>query len=104
MNRFALRGLLARKLRTILTAFAIVLGVATVSGTYVLTDSIDKAFGSIFTDVRKGSNAVITGKSAFDLSEGSGAKHRRSTNRCSSRCAPSRGWPKRREASTEKPS
>ncbi len=49
------------------------LGVATVSGTYVLTDSIDKAFGSIFTDVRKGSNAVITGKSAFDLSDGSGA-------------------------------
>ena len=44
-----------------------------VSGTYVLTDSIDKAFDSIFTDVRKGSTAVITGKSAFDLSEGSGA-------------------------------
>jgi ABC-type antimicrobial peptide transport system permease subunit len=56
-----------------LTAFAIVLGVATVSGTYVLTDSIDQAFDSIFQDVRKGSNVVITGKSPFDLSEGSGA-------------------------------
>src|SRR5262245_41196247 len=43
-----------------------------VSGTYVLTDSIDKAFDSIFTDVREGSNAVITGKSAFDVTEGSG--------------------------------
>jgi putative ABC transport system permease protein len=69
--RVALRGLLGRKLRTVLTAFAIVLGVAMVSGTYVLTDSIDKAFDTIFTDSRKGSNAVITGRSAFDLSEGS---------------------------------
>ena len=43
-----------------------------ISGTYVLTDSIDQAFDRIFTDIRKGSNAVITGKSAFDLSDGSG--------------------------------
>jgi putative ABC transport system permease protein len=66
--RVALRGLLGRKLRATLTAFAIVLGVAMVSGTYILTDSIDNAFDSIFTDVRKGSNAVISGRSAFDLS------------------------------------
>ena len=72
MGRFAMRGLLSRKLRTALTALAIVLGVAMISGTYVLTDSIDQAFDKIFTDIRAGSNAVITGKSAFDLSEGSG--------------------------------
>jgi putative ABC transport system permease protein len=71
--RVALRGLLGRKLRATLTAVAIVLGVAMVSGTYVLTDSIDRAFDNIFTDSRQGSNAVISGKSAFDLSEGSGA-------------------------------
>jgi putative ABC transport system permease protein len=71
--RFALKGMLGRKLRTILTAIAIVLGVTMVSGTYVLTDSIDQAFDSIFTDVREGSSVVISGKSAFDLSEGSGA-------------------------------
>jgi putative ABC transport system permease protein len=67
--RFALKGLLGRKLRTALTAIAIVLGVAMVSGTFVLTDSIDQAFNSIFTDVRKGSSAVISGKPAFDLSD-----------------------------------
>ncbi len=72
MTRFAIRGLLSRKLRTALTAIAIVLGVAMISGTYVLTDSIDQAFDRIFTDIRQGSNAVISGKSAFDLSEGSG--------------------------------
>ena len=73
MISFALKGLLGRKLRTLLTAFAIVLGVAMVSGTYVLTDSIDQAFEAIFTDVRKGSTAIVSGKSAFDLSDGSGA-------------------------------
>jgi putative ABC transport system permease protein len=67
--RFALKGLLGRKLRTALTAIAIVLGVAMVSGTFVLTDSIDQAFNSIFTDVRKGSSAVISGKPAFKLSD-----------------------------------
>jgi putative ABC transport system permease protein len=72
VTAFALKGMLGRKLRTTLTALAIVLGVAMISGTYVLTDSIDQAFDSIFTDIREGSNVVITGKSAFDLSEGSG--------------------------------
>ncbi len=72
MTRFAIRGLLSRKLRTALTALAIVLGVAMISGTYVLTDSIDQAFDKIFTDIRKGSSAVISGKSAFDLTDGSG--------------------------------
>jgi putative ABC transport system permease protein len=73
VTRVALRGMLGRKLRTILTAIAIVLGVAMVSGTFVLTDSIDKAFGSIFTDVRKGSDAVITGKAATSTNNGSNA-------------------------------
>ena len=73
MIKFALKGLLGRKLRTALTAIAIVLGVTMVSGTYVLTDSIDKAFDSIFTEVREGSSVVVSGKSAFDLSDGSGA-------------------------------
>ena len=73
MIRVALKGLLGRKLRTSLTAIAIVLGVAMVAGTFMLTDSIDNAFNSIFTDVRKGSNAVISGKTAFDISSDAGS-------------------------------
>jgi putative ABC transport system permease protein len=72
MIRFTFGGLLTRKLRTVLTALAIVLGVAMISGTYVLTDSIDDAFDEIFTEARQGSDVVISGKSAFDLTEGSG--------------------------------
>jgi len=69
MIRFALRGLLGRKLRTALTAIGVVLGVALVSGTYVLTDSISSAFDSIFTENYKNTDAAITGKSPFELSQ-----------------------------------
>src|SRR5215208_600321 len=67
MLRVALRNLVSRKLRTALTALAIVLGLAMVSGTYVLTDSITQAFDSIFTSVYVGTDATVTGKAAFDL-------------------------------------
>ena len=66
MIRFSLRGLMSRKLRSVLTAVAIVLGVALVSGTYVLTDSITKAFDSIFQTVYRGTDATITGRNAID--------------------------------------
>jgi putative ABC transport system permease protein len=67
MIKFALRGLLARRLRTVLTALGVVLGVALVSGTYVLTDSISTAFDSIFKSTYRNADAAITGKSAFSL-------------------------------------
>jgi putative ABC transport system permease protein len=66
MLGFSLRGLLSRKLRSALTAIAIVLGVALVSGTYVLTDSITQAFDSIFQTVYRGTDATITGRNAID--------------------------------------
>ena len=61
MTRVALRGLLGRKLRAALTALAIVLGVAMVSGTFVLTDTIDSAFNQIFEESYAGTDAVVTG-------------------------------------------
>jgi len=74
MTKVALRALWGRKLRTLLTGFAIVLGVATITGTYVLTDSISNAFDSIFTTIYEGTDAVVTGKSAFNVSEESGVQ------------------------------
>jgi putative ABC transport system permease protein len=68
MTTFALRGMLGRKLRTALTAIAIVLGVSMVCGTYVLTDSISGAFDSIFASTYRNTDAVVSGKSAFNLS------------------------------------
>src|SRR3954465_205368 len=73
MIKVALAGMFGRKLRTALTALAIVLGVAMVSGTLTLTGSIDNAFNYIFTSVRQGSDAVVTGKAAVDVSQGQGS-------------------------------
>jgi len=67
VRSIALRGLWSRKLRTFLTAFAIVLGIATVSGTFVLTDSITHAFDAIFSNIYRGTDASITGKSAVSV-------------------------------------
>ena len=58
VTAFALKGLLGRKLRTALTAIAIVLGVAMVTGTYILTDSIKGAFDGIFTEIYSGTDAT----------------------------------------------
>jgi len=66
--RVALRGLAGRKLRSGLTAFAIVLGVAMVSGTYVLTDTIGRAFDEIFTSSYDETDAVVSGKHAVEWS------------------------------------
>ena len=48
MTTATLQGLLGRKLRTALTALSIVLGVAMVSGTFILTDTMKKAFDDLF--------------------------------------------------------
>ncbi len=64
MIRVALRGLLGRKLRATLTALAIILGVAMMSGTFVLTDTIDKAFSTIFDESYAGTDVVVSGKGA----------------------------------------
>lgn len=69
----ALKGLAGRKFRAVLTAIAIVLGVAMVSGTYVLTDTIDKAFDTIFVESYAGTDAVVTGKESGISFEGSTA-------------------------------
>ncbi|HTW06797.1 MAG TPA: ABC transporter permease [Acidimicrobiales bacterium] len=47
MWRVAWRGLAAHKLRTMLTAFAVMLGVSLMSGTYILTDTIDASYGQL---------------------------------------------------------
>jgi putative ABC transport system permease protein len=72
MITVTLRGLAGRKLRATLTAFAIVLGVAMISGGYVLTDTINKAFDTIFQQSYKNADVVIAGKAAFQNRQGNG--------------------------------
>ena len=73
MVRVALRGLATRRLRAALTAVAIVLGVALVAGTFVLTDSITGAFSSIFSTIYQGTAATVTGRNVIDSGANGGA-------------------------------
>jgi putative ABC transport system permease protein len=66
MLALSLRGIATRKLRTALTAFAVVLGVALVSGTYLLTDTINSAFDEVFQTANKGVDVVVTPSRVFD--------------------------------------
>src|SRR4029453_3045440 len=48
MWRATIKGIFARRLRLALTTLAVLLGVAFVTGTYVLTDTMERSFDQIF--------------------------------------------------------
>src|SRR4051794_6733192 len=74
MFRIAWKGAMARKLRLALTATSIVLGVAFVSGTFVLTDTLNATFDRIFGNAEAGVSVVVRGTESFAPSqEGGGA-------------------------------
>jgi putative ABC transport system permease protein len=65
MLRVTLRGLRAHTLRFVATALAVLLGVAFVVGTFVLTDTIRAAFDSLFADANRGTDVVVRARSSF---------------------------------------
>ena len=60
MTGLAIKNLWARKLRALTTTLAVFIGVALIAGTYILTDTMFKAFDEIFSDSLKGTDVVIT--------------------------------------------
>jgi len=59
MRRVMIKGLLAHKLRLALTALSVVLGVAFVAGTFVLTDTLGATFDTLFSEVTGSTDAQI---------------------------------------------
>ncbi|MBW3662878.1 MAG: ABC transporter permease [Actinobacteria bacterium] len=66
MLRVALKSVLGNKLRLALTALAVVLGVAFVAGTFVLTDSIDRAFGNLLDEVNEEVDVYVNPASTIE--------------------------------------
>src|SRR3954449_1819682 len=65
MVRAVLKGVLAHKLRLFLTALAVVLGVSFVAGTFVLTDTINRTFDTLFREVSAGTDISVRAASGF---------------------------------------
>ncbi|MCW2922343.1 MAG: putative transporter integral rane protein [Thermoleophilia bacterium] len=69
MLRVAIKGVLARKLRLLLTSIAVVLGVGFVAGAFFLTDSMRDSFDSLFTEASRGIDVHIQSEEYKELVE-----------------------------------
>jgi putative ABC transport system permease protein len=69
MTRIILKGVRGHLVRFLLTVAAVTLGTALISGTYVLTDSINKTFDDIFDSSTVGQDVVVRGRSVGDVNE-----------------------------------
>ena len=66
MLKVTLRGLMAHKVRLIATAVSVLLGVAFMSGTQVLTSSVSASFDKVFADVYASIDVVVRSTNEVD--------------------------------------
>ncbi len=71
MWRVTIKGLLAHKLRLVLTALSIVLGVTFIAGTFVLTDTLHSTFDTLFSNIYQNVDFQVRG--VAQLGSGGGA-------------------------------
>jgi len=64
--RTTFKSLVAHKFRLFATSLAVMLGVAFMAGTLVLTDTIQKTFDDLFSNVYDDTDAVVRAEGAFD--------------------------------------
>ena len=72
MLRATLKGLLARKLRLLLSGLAVVLGVMAVSGALVLTDNLGRSFDALFQTVNQNLDVQVRGARHVDAGQRGG--------------------------------
>jgi putative ABC transport system permease protein len=65
MVKLSLRSLLMHKLRLFLTVAAVTVGVAFVSGTFVLSDTMSKAFDELYDGLTKGTDVAVQAEPAY---------------------------------------
>ena len=72
MLRATLKSLLARKVRLLLTAIAVVLGVAFVSGTFILSDTMTRTFDRLFGEIYQDVDLAVRQHTGFETDNGQG--------------------------------
>ena len=78
MWRVTLTSLRAKKLRLITTALAVMLGVAFMAGTLVLTDTLGKTFDGLLANANQGTDAYVRSSNEVtnDAHHGAPSDHR----------------------------
>jgi putative ABC transport system permease protein len=76
MVKVSLHNLLTNKLRLLLTIAAVTVGVSFVSGTFVLSDTMGKAFDQLYAGLTSGTDVVVRAKTPYDLNVTTGAQPR----------------------------
>lgn len=71
MFSLTFKNLWARKWRSIMTAIAVIFGIALVAGTYVLTDTTNQAFDDIFVGANENTDVAITADEQVAQEDGS---------------------------------
>jgi putative ABC transport system permease protein len=66
MLKVSLRNLVVNKLRLLLTIAAVTVGVTFVSGTFVLSDTMVKAFDELYDGLTAGTDVVVKSEAAYD--------------------------------------
>ena len=66
MFRIALKGILGRKARLILTSLAVILGTSFLAGTSVFSDTLNRTFDNLFSDVFKNVDAYVRSTQVID--------------------------------------
>jgi len=70
LTSLALKSLWARKVRALGTSIAVVIGVAFVAGSFILTDTIFAAFDEIFSESLSGTSVVVTAQNPVEQDNG----------------------------------
>jgi putative ABC transport system permease protein len=70
LTSLTLKSLWARRTRAIATTLAVLIGVAFVAGSYILTDTIFAAFDEIFDESLSGTSVVVTAKEPVEQENG----------------------------------
>jgi putative ABC transport system permease protein len=70
MIRLSLKELAHRKLRLLSTAFAVVIGVAFMAGTFIFTDTLRSTYDNALADADAGIDSIVRAPSAIDVGYG----------------------------------
>ncbi len=70
MRRVALKNLLARKGRLILTSLAVIMGTAFLAGSFILTDTIRRTFDNLFAQAFENTDAYVRSSNSIDTGFG----------------------------------